>query len=496
MVLSLSMIASCTKLEPNEQDSIVIKESGSGTTSGDAVALLESSYKDLDAFCDQANLYAMYEHTSDELIPPTRGTDWGDNGVWRTLYSHTWDATHQQVRDNWNNLNSRSYKTNQVLAAGNVKPEQAAEAKFLRAFYMFYVMDLYGQVPFRAITDGVDVNPKVFSRSEAFDFIVKDLTEALPKLTSIGPKATNTTASKAAAYALLARLYLNKAVYTAASAEGPFTFAPADMTKVVEYCDLVTAEGFSLEGKDNYFNNFTLNAKNEIILTVRHDSGTPQNRIYMVLHYDQKPSGWNGFATLADFYNKFEDSDDRKHGKSPAAKGEDYYGIQRGFLEGQQYNDKGDPIINSRNNKPLAFTKDVTLSGASTEKGIRVMKYHPKDYDAGAQYVLLRYADVYLMKAEAIMRGGTGTPPALKMVNDLRDSRKASALTKLDEAAMLDERGRELYWEGLRRMDLIRFGKFNTTWSEKTNTEAFRNLFPIPQIAIDSNPNLKQNPGY
>ena len=108
----------------------------------------------------------------------------------------------------------------------------------------------------------------------------------------------------------------------------------------------------------------------------------------------------------------------------------------------------------------------------------------------------MRYADVLLMKAEAIMRGGTSGETALDVVNQLRAVRGASALNSIDEATMLDERGRELYWEGIRRTDQIRFGTYTNTWSEKTAQEPFRTLFPIPQQAIDSNPNLVQNPGY
>ncbi|MCB0644581.1 MAG: RagB/SusD family nutrient uptake outer membrane protein, partial [Phaeodactylibacter sp.] len=298
----------------------------------------------------------------------------------------------------------------------------------------------------------------------------------------------NTQASKAAAYALLARLYLNKAVYTAGSPEGPYSFAKEDMDKVVEYCELVEAEGFSLE--DEYFKIFSTASSNEIILVAA--TGTPQNRYRMTLHYDQNPDGWNGFATLADFYDKFDENDPRR-GSEATPDGTEYSGLGRGFLFGQQYNDAGDEIINSRNQLPLSFTKEVPLLGAGTEEGIRVIKYHP--VDAG-MYIFLRYGDVHLMKAEAVLRGGTDNQSALEIVNELRTARGATGLGTLDEASMLDERGRELYWEGLRRVDQIRFGTFTSPWSDMENTEAFRVLFPIPQRALDTNPNLQQNSGY
>lgn len=497
--LSASLVFSaCTNLETDEIASEVVDTSG-GAFKGDGPKLLQGLYDDMGAFTDQANLYALLEQPTDEMIPPTRGVDWGDNGVWRTLHQHTWDATHQHVLDTWNQLNQRSFKANQVLASSDpaANAQQKAEAKFLRAFMMTYIMDLYGQVPFREVTEGVDVNPKVYTRSEAFDFIIKDLTEALPDLPVKGPgKGDGATAvdrnghaTKAAANFLLARLYLNKAVYKADNASGPYTFDAGDMTKVVGYVDAITADGYSLE--PDYYDNFGLNASKELIFTS--PSGSAQNRIYMTLHYDQNPSGWNGFATVADFYNSFEDGDIRKGTQSPKAVGQPFHGITRGFLVGQQYKDNGEILNDSRSQKPLVFTPDVPLSGAATEKGIRVIKYHPGDQ---GPYIYFRYGDAYLMKAEAIMRGGSAGVSALSMVNDLRAIRGTSALGAMNEDAMLAERGRELYWEGVRRTDQIRFGTFSNTWSEKSNTEPYRVLFPIPQQAIDSNPNLKQNDGY
>jgi len=487
--LSLSIVVSaCTDLQTKEVDSIVqSSDGGAGTI--DPTDGLVSAYKDLGAFTDQANIYSLFEHTTDEMIPPTRGVDWSDNGVWRSLYTHTWDPTHSYILGAWNQLNQRAFKCNQILGSSPT-PEQAAQAKFLRAFHMWHVMDLFGQVPYREYNEGVSVNPKVLTRSEAFDFIVKDLEEAIPNLDNTGPKATNSKATQAAAYALLARLYLNKAIYKSATPEGPYDFQAADMNKVIEYCDLVTDAGYALESE--YFKNFSKTAASEVIFTTA--EGTPQNRWFMTLHYNQNPSGWNGFTTLADFYNKFEDGDERK-GIAASPDGSNFSAIGKGFLIGNQFKDDGSPLIDTRTQRQLSFTTDVPLSGAATDKGIRVIKYHPAD---NGQYILLRYADVYLMKAEAVMRGGTDPDgnSALQLVNTLRAARGASALGALTDADMLDERGRELYWEGIRRVDMVRFGTFNTTWSEKSNTENFRVLFPIPQQALDSNPNLQPNPGY
>lgn len=481
----VTALSSCTDLVVKETDSIVAVSSGGITVLGDPTGKLEAIYKDLGAYTDQNNIYALGQHTSAEMIPPTRGVDWGDNGVWRILDQHTWDAANGTMISTWNTLNQNVYRANEVLDA---KPSvtQAAQAKFLLAYNMFHVMDYYGQAPFRLTTEGVTVNPKVLTRSEAFDFIVKNLEEALPGLADIKPSPNNATASKAAANALLARLFLNKAIYKGATPEGPYTFDKADMDKVVQYSDAVTAAGYSLE--KNYFDNFSINSKSEVIFVT--NEGSPQNRWFMTLHYDQNPSGWNGFTTLADFYDKF-DKTDKRIGIPAKGDGTNFSGIGRGFLVGQQIDDKGKAMIDSRSQKPLAFTRDVPLAGAATDKGIRVIKYHPAD---AGKYILLRYAEVYLAKAEALLRSGNASG-ALTAINTLRAARGASALTALTNDGLFDEIGRETYWEGGKRTHEIRFGKFLTgTGSTVTDTKTV--LFPIPASALISNPNLKQNKGY
>ncbi|UII30791.1 RagB/SusD family nutrient uptake outer membrane protein [Fulvivirga ulvae] len=480
IVGSFSFIVGCSDLETELTDSVPV-ETESGEFEGDPTELLSSAYNRLGRFPDQTNIYALMEHTSDEMIGPTRGTDWGDNGIWRTLHAHTWDATHAYVLGSWNDLNTGVFTCNQVLAS-NPSANQAAQAKFLRAFYMFYIMDFYGQVPFRGVNDGVEVSPEVFNREEAFNFIVKDLTEALPDLAD-GNSTATTEANKATAHALLAKLYLNKAVYFADNPAGPYTFDAADMNKVIEHADAVTAAGYTLE-TGNYFDIFATPVSSEIIFTS--PEGSPENRFRMTLHYNQTPDGWNGFTTLADFYNKFE-SDEQRIGEVRTT------GLGTGFLIGQQYGPDG-TALKDRGGNPLVFTPEIDLAGNNERAGIRVIKYHPSD---AGDYILFRYADVYLMKLEAILRGGTPTmaQTAQSMLDDLRTIRGASALTvSLD--VILDERGRELYWEGWRRNDQIRFGTFTTTWEEKEVTDSHRVLFPIPQQALDSNPNLEQNTGY
>jgi starch-binding outer membrane protein, SusD/RagB family len=256
---------------------------------------------------------------------------------------------------------------------------------------------------------------------------------------------------------------------------------------------------------DNIFDNFAPDndAKStENIYTLYNKDGdrggNVRSRWFLGLHYNQKPSGWNGFTTLSDFYNKFGSTDQRRGGAYPGMT--DVGGVRTGFLVGQQFNEKNEALKDRKGN-PLVFTTDVKLkeTGSNLEiTGIRVMKY-PIDYTGGDQadndYVIFRLADVMLMKAEAQLRTGSAGP-ALIIVNTIRTKRGATPLTALDLQALLDERGRELYWEGWRRQDLIRFGKFLQPWQEKPTDDPKYLVFPIPAEQLAVNPNLTQNEGY
>lgn len=494
---------SCTKLNENLYGSKSVSTGSAGSASN-----LNGVYAQLNGQTNQANTYALQEHPTDEMMGPTRGTDWGDFGVWRKLHTHTWDAFHQQVSDTWDELNTGVYRATQVINSSGVTPQIKAEASFLRAYFMFQVVDLYGQAPFRDPAASSDANPTVYSRSAATDFIIKDLEFAEANLgaaTDIGH------ASKAAADALLAKVYLNKAVYKASTVGGPFTFDAADMSKVITYANKVIAAGYHLTGPGKYFDNFAWNnstLSQEIILglinTASNAPANAHNRWRMGMHYNQTPSGWNGFTTLADFYKSFEPTDERIGGSYPGLT--DLNGLTTGFLVGQQYG-PGHVALTQRNGSPLIFTPNVDLNYSTEAQGIRVIKYFPQpkadgsvnDDNATNTYVILRFSDVLLMKAEAIMRGGTDPrgQSAIEIVNNIRTTRGASALITLDAKAVLAERGRELYFEGWRRNDQIRFGTFNNPVDQRpTASDKTRTIYPIPQRAVDSNPNLTQNAGY
>lgn len=499
LILGLVLLfAACTDLEETLNEDLTEAEANEFfNESADVSSLLQSAYFGLRGFQSQEFFWALQEHTSDEVIPPTRGPDWDDNGVWRVLHDHTWPADNIRFEDTFNQLLQNVFATTNILTF-NVNAQQAAEARFIRAFTMLALVDGWGKVPFREPGDNLLEAPRVLTGAEAVEFIISEVEDVLPNLPADGPAFR---ANQDAARVLLMKAYLNKGAF--ANRENP-VFDQTDMNQVISLADEIINSGkYSLA--ENYFDNFAPNndaISTENIFTGENqggaNSGNVRSRWMCTLHYNQNPSGWNGFATIADLYNKFDQDDPRLNSSYPGVT--DVSGIRVGLLEGQQFDADGNPLEDRRGN-PLDFSVDVALTetGNNLEvTGVRVVKY-PIDYsnteNADNDYVFYRYADVLLMKAEAQLRNGNAGE-ALTIVNDIRTQRGVEAFTELTEDNLLDERARELYWEGHRRQDLIRFGKFLDPWTAKQASGPERLLFPIPPTALAVNPNLSQNPGY
>lgn len=500
VMMVLAGVFSCS-LDEELQDNLN-KQQGQDflTGSADIDALLQSSYEGLrNPFQDQSRFWAASEHTTDEVIGPTRGGDWDDNGVWRVLHDHTWDADHSFLGDTFNELLQVVFSTTNILTF-NPSAQQEAEALMLRAFVMFAVADGWGQVPFREPGENLLNPPTVLSGADAVDKVIADVESILDNL----PDGPTYHSNKDAGKVLLMKAYLNKGAF--ANRQSP-TFDAGDMNEVIRLADEIIQSG-EYEISDNVYDNFAPN--NDVISTENIftnenrggvSSGNIRSRWFCTLHYNQNPSGWNGFTTIADFYDKFDPNDKRL---SDTYDGQtDVSGIKMGLLLGQQYDQNG-TALEDRKGNPLSFTKEVKLieTGNNLEvTGIRVIKY-PIDYLSGDNVdndlVIYRYSDVILMKAEAILRGGTATngDTPLSLVNSIREKRGVDALASIDLDLLLDERGFELYWEGHRRQDLIRFGKYLDAYTNKPASGPERLLFAIPASALAVNPNLEQNPGY
>jgi hypothetical protein len=509
----LVVFMTACSLDIKETDSILTKgESAIFNGVSDVSGQLTAIYNNIKGEAEsQDNLYALTEVTTDELVVPTRGTDWGDNGVWRTLHVHTYGPTHTQVLAVWNTKNAAVLKATQIIdpKTTGATPLQIAQAKFARAYNMWIIMDFWGQQPFRSPSEGQDVLPKVLSRSESYDMIVKDLTDAIADLPASVPTSSDKTMPvKATARFFLAKVKLNANVYKG-------SYGANDLTDVITLVNAIEAEGYGNVG--NYFEIFhgPTFVNKDVIWSAAASTG---NRMWNGLHYNQQHpdntgGGWNGFSTFAEFYDKFEgpandnskglgQEERRGYTQTLASTNATNYGFGFGFQLGQMYGFKDGAAValKNRTGAPLVFTKEFPgLVGNTEVTGMRLLKYSPANGAFTSGVVMARFADAHLMRAEAMLRAGQ-TGPALIEVNKLRALRtNTSALASIDLPKMLDERGRELYTEGWRRNDMIRFGVYNAPkkfMKESVGGDNHTDLFPIPSSAILTNPNLIQNPGY
>jgi len=524
-VVGIVWVSSCSKLDPKLDGPI--SEAPNQVGGAPKAPSLSTVYEQLNQLTGgQGNWIAMEEHSTDVIMGPTRGTDWDDFGEWRRLHLHTWAGDHAQIVNTWNGLNGALFQTT-LVAETSTNPSEKAQAQFLRAYFRYLTADLYGQVQSRPATAAANEIPTVLTRAEAIDAIIAEAEAAVPNLPAFN-QANRRQATKEAAWVLLAKAYLNKAVYKSdpTKPEGPFTFAAADMNKVIEYCDKVAANP-ALSIANNYWDNFTWEngTKSTENIFVRHNGGDPvagngtglRWQTSMSFHYNMAPSSWNGFVILSEFYKQFEAADTRRSVDLPNYT--NLTGNPVGFIVGQAFgpvkpsNPKepgniGDPIgkLYDRSGNALIFTPKASMFFNGEASGIRVNKFplRPSSIGDGAwgsenEFPFYRLSDVLLMKAEAILRGGTATggQTPLSIVNSIRAKRGAENLTTVDKLQLLAERGRELYLEGHRRTDMVRFEIFRLPVEERlVASEGFKAVYPIPTISLASNPNLKQNFGY
>jgi hypothetical protein len=500
LLLGISVF-SCTDLDEKLYSDLEESTSGNITPAG----LLISAYASLNNPYQQDNRWCLQQLSSDESVAPTRGGDWDDNGLHRAIHLHTWNADNGYMSGTFGGLLTAIFQASNVLRY-SPSAQQAAEARFVRALAMFDVLDLWGVVPYRENLDDFRALPKTLTSQEAIDFIISEMNAIMNDLPASGPAFV---ANKNAARVLLMKVYLNKGTFL--NRQAP-TFDAADMAKVISLANEIT--GYSVSPAGKYFDNFAPDnhlKSTENIFTLYNEEGVRGGGVdrayWTVSHYNMTPGGWNGWAALSGLYDKFAAGDERRgiYYNYPAdttsnrTKG---YNIQNvGLLQGPQTSWVTNKPLMARtpSTQPLNFTKEVTIrtSGNTLETaGIRSIKY-PFDFASRGQknndWVVYRYSDVLLMKAEAILRGGTPGSAS----DAIRANRGVAALTTLNLDVLLDERSRELYWEGWRRQDLIRFGKFLKAGQIRTtDSDPIRLVYAIPSQQIAVNSNLNQNPGY
>jgi hypothetical protein len=447
--------------------------------------------------------YNLSEVSSDEMVVPTRGSDWFDNGRWLELHQQTWAANSpaglEDINGAWNDFFAGVARANVVLDAleGVTVADQeifVAELRTLRALYYYLLMDFFGGVPL-ATTSEVIARPRS-TRAELFNFIEQELTEARSDLPSSWPADMNGRMTQGAADAVLASMYLNAEVFTGTVSTSGLQRGPARWQDAIDAADRVINSGvYSLAA--DFHANFTFDnhLSPELILVAKflNQSGLGSSFPFRALHYNQlNPTPWNGFATLATIFNQFDPDDVRTDV----------------FLVGQQINfDTGLPA-EDRQGDPLIFTPTINDVFQATEaEGVRIYKW-PADPNRAADHngndvAYYRLAEMYLIKAEAMNELGN-TQGAIDLLNMLRERAfepdKPIDGSGLNQATARDrillERLFELVGESKRRLDLIRHDRFDDPWEFKLQTDPFRILFPIPQRQIDTNPELTQNPGY
>ena len=436
------------------------------------------------------------ELTTDEAV-----VGWTDAGI-RDLHEHSWSSENQFVRVLYYRIALIVSISNDFLKQSSDdkmaeygvpeadKPAiraMRAEARFLRVLAMWHAFDLFRNIPI--VTEITSDYPRQSPPVETFDFIANELIEIekelpAPQMNEYG------RADKAAVWMLQAKLYLN-----AESMMGTPHY-----TECLQACNRLLDAGYSLE--PNYQELFMINnhASNEMIFTLPADGvnsqswGTTTFLVHAAIGGTMEPSdygvdgGWAGLRTTSAMLSKFPD------------------------------------MTGTIDKRAIFYTdgQSVEIDDIGKfEEGIAVPKFTNTDISGNAgshsthvdtDYPMFRLADVYLMYAEAALRGAEGgdRSKALTLINELRtraygDNSGHISDMELTLEFILDERVRELYWEGSRRIDLVRYGLYaggGYVWpwkggeKEGIDSDTYKNIFPIPASDLAANPNLVQNPNY
>ncbi len=460
---------------------------------------------------------------TDETVIPTRGKDWYDGGIYLRLNEHNWQPELSYFGDIWNYGFGRVNKANQLIfqlqqVEDKVQPalysQFVAELKIIRAFGNYQLIDHFGNAP---IVDKFDVEPGFLpknnadfqaGRRELFNSIEKDLLDNIGFLSPEKNQSTYGRFNKYGAFAMLAKLYINAETWT----------GTPKWDECISACDSIMNSGkYQLES--NYFANFFAKNENstENIFVIPYDATRTDWQFltyWTSLHpalqkkYNTVHGPWNGMCALPSHWHSFDAQDKRRNG----------------WLSGLQYSSTGEQLkcVLESSPNPLNLTPDFVNiynpsdptvydhTNALEYHGARFVQYEISQYPSWCMEndrVVYRLADIMLLKAEALMRkiGGSATTESVNLVNSVRQrdfDDPASHLyntTTLTLDALLKERSWELYFECVRRNDLVRFGKFvRGKWDfvDRSGEENYRNVYPIPQGQINSNPNLVQNPGY
>jgi hypothetical protein len=458
-------------------------------------------------------LYPLYGHKfgmgydcgTDLLCVPQRGGDWEDGGQWHRYHWQTWTAGEDYIRHLWQNayyaINTVNRLIYQFQSLKDFDSDAAvAELKALRAFLYWRLLDAYGNVPIVdkfPLPDGF--LPEQSTRQEVYNFVESELLDAMPSLsTETGVKYYGRM-NYYTAQMVLAKLYLNAKVYTGTE----------QLEKANAAIDEVIKGGYTLT--KNSSENFVADASGstEVIFGIAYDrvEAKPFEIHVFTLHYNlQEKYGlsskpWNGLCAQEYLYNVLaEDPNDTRI---------------NGLLYGFQFGTAGDTIKDASYEKSgvaidpdgaaLNLTPQVNMlmPNCLRQAGARIAKFPfiaGSDGNTSNDFSIFRFADALLMKAEIVWRINgmkSDDSEALGYINQVRERSKAADATEITAQSILDERARELFVEGHRRTDMIRFGVYaEARWEKPDVSPDYVNLWPIPTSELLLNSNLTQNTGY
>ena len=493
-------IFSCTNLDETVYDTIPADQFGQKPA--EINAIIAPIYKTLKSVWP-GDVFLLSEQTGDMAITPTRvGGDWWDGGVHMVLKLHTWHARNGLINGSWNACMSGITTSNQIYATientemeAELKERTLAEIRGIRAFWYYILIDYFGNAPLVADYTSTEL-PGMSTRQQLYDFVVSELNEIKDVLRADVTSESYGKFTQGVAYTLLAKMYLNAEVWT----------GTPNWQGVIDATDKVMSLDYIIE--PNWKTNFEVNneVSREIIFPITFGKSDGGNHMhYRTLHYlDPIALGmnigtWNGVSAQPDYVKQFDDDDLRKEGS---------------FLMGPMLDPSTGEVLITGHARPLIHTVDFNIIPGSIregmwgevhqEEGARCNKWvFEKGLSSSDQendFAIFRLADVYLMKAEALLRLGQNNTEATRLINVIRErgfgnDSQNHASTTLDD--LYQERRLELAWENSNRQDMIRFGTFLDPGYLRPNASAEHLLlFPIPEAAWETNNNLVQNPGY
>ena len=494
----------------------------------------------------QGTCRGIYDYntlTTDEAMIPIRGGDWYDGGLWNAMYQHRWSADDQSLYDTWKYLYKVIVLANKsldiisnksALLSAAQQEEYRAEIRAIRAMFYYYAMDMFGRVPL-VLSSAEQLHSSLFQgqtdRSSIFQFVFQELQQVLPSLPDQHSNKEGNyygRITQPVVNFLLAKLALNAEIYmyddwTQGYASRPkgsdihFSVPASDASlrsgdKVdcrklnawetcIYYCDKLAEEGYVLESDDS-FNFSTHNeTSKENIFTIPMDKNIYTNQFhYLFRSYHYTHGGVLGWGSENGTSATISTMKANHYGEA-----DEDVRCKMNFVAGVVKVDGHELLMD--NGKPLEYqpfevAQNLTNSKFVKTAGARMAKYEVDrtSYMDGKlqsnDIVLFRYADALLMKAEAKVRNGENGDEELNRIR----ARVGMPYRKATLDNILEERLLELVWEGWRRQDLIRFGKFTGAYDLRTplqgESSGYTTVFPIPQKCIDLNSELVQNKGY